>query len=111
VFIILECIITALDGLNYSIYVNSHYTVVCNGCGLEGDTYTGPLSSRIVCNASYTFTSNAYSTSYYSLSSRGENEQLLGTLTMGDSAGALNATGVDNLIVGVQAGSNVTSAF
>jgi hypothetical protein len=105
-----NCNITALDSLNYSIYVNSHYTVVCNGSKLEGDTYTGPLSSRIVCNTSYTFTSNAYSTSYYTLSSRGENEQLLGTLTLGDSAGALNSTGINNLIAGVESGSNVTSA-
>jgi hypothetical protein len=102
-------IINAADNIEYSIFCDNYYTIVCNGVDLIGDTYTSPVSSRIICNSCYTFTSSAYNTSYQSLNSRGENEQSQGTITIGDSAGKLGSTGINNTFVGVNCGSNITT--
>jgi len=102
-------IINTSDNVEYSIFADDYYTIVCNGIDLIGDTYTSPVSSRIICNGCYTFTNTQYNTSYQSLNSRGQNEQALGTITIGDSAGKLNSTGINNTFVGVECGSNITT--
>ena len=96
--------------LDISVYADDYYTIVCNNLNLKGETFTSPLSSRIITNGCFTFTTNQYNSSFQSLNSRGQNEQAVGTITIGDSAGKLNATGTNNLIVGVDAGNSVTSA-
>ena len=101
--------INASTAAEYSIYADNYYTVVCNGVDIRGDTFTNAIQSRIVCNGSYTFTGVGYAADYQSLNSRGQNEQALGTITIGDSAGRLNSTGRDNLIIGVNAGNSITS--
>lgn len=102
-------IINASDNVEYSIFADDYYTVVCNGVNLIGDTYTSPVSSRIICNGCYTFTNSQYNTSYQSLNSRGQNEQALGTITIGDSAGKLNSTGINDTFIGVNSGNSITS--
>jgi len=102
-------IINTSDNVEYSIFANDYYTIVCNGVNLIGDTYTSPVSSRIICNGCYTFTSSQYNTSYQSLNSRGQNEQALGTITIGDSAGKLNSTGINDTFIGVNSGSSITT--
>lgn len=101
--------INASTAAEYSIYADNYYTVVCNGVDIRGDTFTNAIQSRIVCNGSYTFTGSGYAADYQSLNSRGQNEQALGTITIGDSAGRLNSTGRDNLLIGVDAGNSITA--
>ena len=101
------------DGIDYSIYADNYYTVVCNGVQLIGDTNTNSTSSRIFCSGCYTFNDINDKTNVQSLNNRGQNEQSLltySTLTIGDTAGKLDATGTDNVFIGVDSGSNVTTA-
>ena len=102
--------ISATDALEYSIYADNYYTIICNGVDIRGDTYTSAIQSRIICNGCYTITGNSYSADYQTLNSRGQNEQALGTITIGDTAGRLNSTGINNLLIGVQSGSNITTS-
>jgi hypothetical protein len=102
-------IIKAENNVEYSIFADDYYTIVCNSVNIIGDTYTSPVSSRIISNSCYTFTSTSYNTSYQSLNSRGQNEQVLGTITIGDTAGNLGSVGINNTLIGVECGSNITT--
>jgi len=103
--------IRATDAIDYSVYADNYYTIVCNGVQLLGDTQTNSISSRVFCCGCYTFNNSNDIYNIQSLNNRGQNEQqIYKTLTIGDTAGKLNATGTDNLIIGVNAGSNVTTA-
>ena len=103
--------IRARDAIDYSVYADNYYTIVCNGVQLLGDTQTNSISSRVFCCGCYTFDNSNDIYNIQSLNNRGQNEQqIYKTLTIGDTAGKLNATGTDNLIIGVSAGSNVTTA-
>ena len=106
--------IRAYIAVDYSIYADNYYTIMCNGVQLLGETFTNSISSYIYCNSCYTFTDENDKTNIQSLNSRGQNEQselTYSTLTIGDSAGKRNATGTNNVFIGVNSGSNVTSAF
>ena len=101
---------TALDAVAYSIYCDNYYTIACmSGTLLQGDTFTNSTSSYLKCNGAYTFSTPNDPTSFQSLNSRGENEQALGTITVGDTAGNLNSTGTENTFVGVDSGTSITS--
>ena len=105
--------IRASNSVDYSIYTDNYYTIICNGAQLLGDTFANSLSSYIYCNSCYTFTDENDKTNIQSLNSRGQNEQsalTYSTLTIGDTAGKRNATGTNNVFIGVNSGSNVTSA-
>ena len=105
--------IKANNAFDYSIFSDNFYTVVCNNVQLIGDTRTGIVSSRIFCCGCYTFNDINDKTNIQSINSRGQNEQSLltySTLTIGDTAGKLDATGTDNVFIGVDSGSNVTTA-
>lgn len=96
-------------GIDYSISADNYYTFICNGVQLLGGTNTSATSSLIFCNGCYTFDNTTDKFNSHSLNIRGENEQALGTLTIGDTAGKLGSTGTDNVLIGVGAGTNVTS--
>ena len=98
-------------GIDYSISADDYYTFICNGVQLLGGTYTSASSSLIFCNGCYTFndTTTTDKLNAQSLNIRGENEQALGTLTIGDTAGKLGSNGSDNVLIGVGAGTNITS--
>ena len=99
------------NGIDYSIYADNYYTIICNGVQILGDTYTNTLDSRIFCSGCYSFNNSTDKVTPQSLNSRGQNEQnTFSTLTIGDTAGKLNSTGIDNVLIGVNAGSNVTTA-
>jgi len=103
--------IRAYNNLDYSIYGDNYYTIVCNGTQLLGDTFANAISSRIYCNGCYTFPDENDKTNIQSLNSRGQNEQSQKTITIGDSAGKRNATGNDNVFIGVNSGSNVSTDY
>ena len=105
--------IRAYNAVDYSIYADNYYTIMCNGVQLLGDTFANSVSSYIYCNSCYTFTNENDKTNIQSLNSRGQNEQselTYSTLTIGDTAGKRNATGADNVFIGVNSGSNVSTA-
>ena len=102
--------IRAYDNLDYSIYADNYYTIMCNGVQLLSNTYTNSISSRIYCHSCYTFTNENDKYNIQSLNSRGQNEQSQNTITIGNSAGKLNSSGSDNVFIGVNTGSNVTTA-
>ena len=99
--------------IDYSIYADDYYTIVCNGSHIFGETFANFVSSRIYCNSCYTFSNENDKYLTESLNSRGQNEQsLLGyrTITLGDTAGKRNATGMDNVFIGVMSGNDVNTA-
>jgi len=105
--------IRSYDAIEYSIYTDNYYTIMCNGAQLLGDTFENSISSHLYCNSCYTFTDENDKTNIQSLNSRGQNEQsslTYSSLTIGDTAGKRNATGTNNVFVGVDSGSNVTTA-
>jgi hypothetical protein len=105
--------IRAYDAIEYSIYTDNYYTIMCNGTQLLGDTFVNSISSRLYCNSCYTFTDENDKTNIQSLNSRGQNEQsslTYSSLTIGDTAGKRNATGKNNVFIGVDSGSNVSTA-
>ena len=108
--------IRAYDAVDYSIYVDNYYTIMCNGVQLLGETFANSISSYIYCNSCYTFPDENDNTNIQSLNSRGQNEQsqlitsYRGTITLGDTAGKRNATGINNVFIGVNSGSNVTTS-
>ena len=105
--------IRSYDAVEYSIYTDNYYTIMCNGAQLLGDTFVNSISSRLYCNSCYTFTDENDKTNIQSLNSRGQNEQsslTYKTLTIGDTAGKRNATGKNNVFIGVDSGSNVSTA-
>ena len=103
--------VSSQDAVDYSIYNDSYSTIILNGVEINGPTYTSPISSSISCIGCFTTNPDGagIGTGFQSLSSRGENEQALGTISLGDSAGNRGATGIGNLLIGVNAGSNVST--
>jgi hypothetical protein len=98
------------DGIDYSIYADNYYTIICNNIQILGDTYTNTIASHIFCCGCYTFNNATDKFNTQSLNSRGQNEQSqYDTITIGDSAGKLNASGTENIIIGVKASSNITT--
>ena len=106
--------IRAYNNTNYSIFADNHYTIMCNGSQLLGDTFTNYTNSFIYCNGCYTFPDENDKTNIQSLNSRGQNEQNQNTITLGDKAGNRYApgysTGNDNIFIGVNSGNQVGSA-
>ena len=105
--------IRAYNGVDYSIYVDNNYTIVCSGVQVLGETFTNFVASRLYCNGCYTFLNENDENNIQSLNSRGQNEQsLIGyrTITIGDTAGRRNATGTDNVLIGVNSGNDVYTA-
>ena len=103
--------IIASEQIDYSIYADNYYTIICNGVQLLGDTLTSITFSYIFCNSCYTFNDATDKVNVQSLNSRGQNEQAeYKTITIGDTAGKLNSTGTDNVFIGVNSGSNVVTA-
>ena len=102
--------IRSYDNIDYSIYGDNYYTILCTGVQLLGETYKNSTSSIIYCNGCYTFDNQNDKYNITSLNSRGQNEQIQNTLTLGDTAGNRNASGINNVFVGVNSGSNVTTA-
>jgi len=103
--------IRADNSIDYSIYADDYHTIICNAVQLLGDTHTSSTSSRIFCCGCYTFNDINDKFSVHSLNSRGQDEQSkYGTITIGDTAGKLNASGIDDVIIGYNAGSNITTA-
>lgn len=104
-------VVSSQDSVDYSIYNDSDSTIILDGVEINGPTYTSPISSRISCIGCFTTNPNGagIGTGFASLSSRGENEQALDTITIGDTAGARGSTGIGNLLIGVMAGSNVST--
>jgi hypothetical protein len=103
--------IRAYNNAEYSIYADNYYTIVCNGVQLLGDTFANSIVSTIYCNSCYTFMDETDITNIKSLNSRGQNEQNQLTITLGDTAGKRNATGYDNVFIGVDSGSNVSTDY
>lgn len=108
--------IRAYNNIDYSIYCDNYYTIQCNGIQLLGDTHCNSTFSHIYSNSCYTFTDENDKYNIQSLNSRGQNEQLLRTITLGDSAGKRYANGIysidngtDNVFIGTNSGSNVTT--
>ena len=117
--------ISAKDNIDYSLYADSYYTIICNNVKLNGETYTSPTKSYIICNGCYTYsinnntnnnannTNNNVNPFYTSINSRGQLEQqLYNTLTIGDTSGKLYSSGVsgiNNVFAGVNTGSNVST--
>ena len=105
---------SALSAIDYSIYADNYYTVVCNGVQLLGETFANYISSSIYCNGCYTFPSETDNFPTQSLNSRGQNEQSQNTITLGDTAGNRYAAGYssgnDNVFIGVNSGYQVLSA-
>ena len=98
------------NGIDYSVYADNYYTIVCNNIQILGDTHTNTISSRVFCCGCYSFNNATDKLNTQSLNSRGQNEQSqYDTITIGDSAGKLNASGTENVIIGVNAGSNITT--
>ena len=84
------------NGIDYSIYADNYYTIICNGMQILGDTHTNTISSRIFCCGCYSFNNATDKLATQSLNSRGQNEQTqYNTITIGDSAGKLNSTGTE----------------
>ena len=106
-------IASSQGAVDYSIYNDPYSTIILSGVEINGPTYNSPISSSISCSGCFTTNPTGVlggiGTGYQSLSSRGENEQLLGTISLGDTAGARGAIGINNLFIGVNAGSNVSS--
>ena len=103
--------VSGQNGVDYSIYNDTYSTIILSGVDINGPTYNSPISSSIACSGCFTTNPNGagIGTGFQSLSSRGENEQALGTISLGDTAGARGATGIGNVLIGVNAGSNVST--
>lgn len=103
--------IRSYNGLDYSIYADNYTTIICNGVQLLGETFANYSYSKIYCNSCYTFPNENDKYFGESLNSRGQNEQaLLSTITIGDTAGNRYASGNYNVLIGVNSGNQIQSA-
>lgn len=104
-------LVSGQDGVDYSIYNDPYSTIILNGVEINGPVYNSPISSSISCIGCFTTNPSGagIGTGFQSISSRGENEQALSTITLGDTAGARSATGHGNVLIGVNSGSNVST--
>jgi hypothetical protein len=98
------------SGIEYSIYADNNYTIVCNGVHFLGETFANYVYSRIYCNGCYNIPDYNEQTPIQSLNSRGQNEQSKNTITLGDTADNRNSTGNDNVLIGVNSGNYFDSA-
>ena len=102
--------IRAYDNVDYSIYGDNYYTMMCSGLQILGDIFENTTFSRLYFNSCYSFT-NENDKYYVSLlNNLGENNQLNGTISIDETAGKRNADGINNIFIGINSGSNITTA-
>ena len=102
--------IRAYDNIDYSIYGDNYYTMMCSGLQILGDIFENTTFSRLYFNSCYSFT-NENDKYYVSLlNNLGENNQLNGTISIDETAGKRNAAGINNIFIGISSGSNITTA-
>ena len=102
--------IRAYNNVDYSIYGDNYYTMMCSGLQLLGDIFENTVFSRLYFNSCYSFT-NENDKYYVSLlNNLGENNQLNGTISIDETAGKRNAEGINNIFIGINSGSNITTA-
>ena len=102
--------IRAYDNVDYSIYGDNYYTMMCSGLQILGDIFENTTFSRLYFNSCYSFTKE--NDKYYVslLNNLGENNQLNGTISIDETAGKRNADGINNIFIGINSGSNITTA-
>jgi len=102
--------IRAYDNNDFSIYGDNYYTMICSGLQILGDIFENTIFSRLYFNSCYSFT-NENDKYYVSLlNNLGENNQLNGTISIDETAGKRNADGINNIFIGINSGSNITTA-
>ena len=102
--------IRAYDNVDYSIYGDNYYTMMCSGLQILGDIFENTTFSRLYFNSCYSFT-NENDKYYVSLlNNLGENNQLNGTISIDETAGKRNADGINNIFIGINSGSNITTS-
>ena len=103
--------IRAYDSVDYSLYGDNYYTIICNCVQILGDIFDeNTTSSRLYFNNCYSFTNETDKFNVSLLNNLGENNQINGTISIDETAGKRNATGINNVFIGIKSGSSITSA-
>ena len=94
----------------YSIYGDDYYTMMFTGVHILGNIIENTTFSRLYFNSCYSFI-NENDKYYLSLLNNfGKNNKFNGTISIDETAGKRNSSGINNIFIGMNSGSNITTS-